>query len=103
MLYVVKNFIFFLSVCCCLISAQFTISSYPDPRTDPIGCRIILPGNVCDPNEILIAEDRQALNDKIQQVYIFLYAQGDKPRDAKNILLKIRKSDLKNQILGAQC
>jgi hypothetical protein len=101
MFYLLKNFIFFLSVCCCLITAQFTISSYPDPRTDPIGCRIILPGFVCDPNEILTPEDRQSLNDKIQQVYIFICARRQ-TQGCQEHLFKISKSDFKNQILGAK-
>ncbi|KAI3418864.1 hypothetical protein GPALN_007964 [Globodera pallida] len=47
-------------VCC-----QFSPQTYPDPRIDPLSCRHLLPAQVCDPSEILKADERRILNEKI--------------------------------------
>lgn len=52
------------------LSAQFTPQTYPDPRTDPVACKIALPGPVCDPSEILTAEERNSLMDNIRRVSV---------------------------------
>ena len=47
-------------------SGQFTAQTYPDPRTEPLRCKLLLPGQVCDPSDILLEEERRRLNEKIQ-------------------------------------
>ena len=51
-----------------LSSGQFTAQTYPDPRTEPLRCKLLLPGQVCDPSDILLDEERRKLNEKIQQL-----------------------------------
>lgn len=48
-----------------ITNAQFNPQTYPDPRIDPAGCHIIFPGQICDPSDILTAEQRTQLNEKI--------------------------------------
>nr|CAD2182621.1 unnamed protein product [Meloidogyne enterolobii] len=51
-----------------LSSCQFNARNYPDPRIDPFSCRLILPGQVCDPAEILTPDERRILNEKITRL-----------------------------------
>lgn len=48
--------------------AQYTSQTYPDPRIDPLNCRMTLPGPVCDPNGIMPQNERMELADKINKV-----------------------------------
>ncbi|KAI6242771.1 hypothetical protein M3Y99_00183900 [Aphelenchoides fujianensis] len=48
-----------------IVHAQFNPQTYPDPRSDPAGCKIVFPGQICDPSEILSSEQRAQLNEKI--------------------------------------
>lgn len=52
------------------VDGQFTPTTYPDPRTDPLGCRLLLPGQVCDPSEILLPEERRLITEKINRVFL---------------------------------
>uniref|UniRef100_A0A915CU10 Uncharacterized protein n=1 Tax=Ditylenchus dipsaci TaxID=166011 RepID=A0A915CU10_9BILA len=47
------------------VNGQFSPQTYPDPRLDPLQCRILLPGQLCDPAEILLPEERRTLFEKI--------------------------------------
>lgn len=49
-------------------NAQFTPQTYPDPRTDPLACKVTLPGPVCDPSEILTPDERNSLMDNIRRL-----------------------------------
>ncbi|CAD5211550.1 unnamed protein product [Bursaphelenchus okinawaensis] len=51
-----------------LARAQYSPQTYPDPRLDPAGCKTLFPGQVCDPAEILTPEQRNQLNEKIQNL-----------------------------------
>lgn len=50
------------------VIGQFTSQNYPDPRTEPLRCKLLLPGQVCDPSDILTEPDRRRLNEKVQQL-----------------------------------
>uniref|UniRef100_A0A914Q8J6 Uncharacterized protein n=1 Tax=Panagrolaimus davidi TaxID=227884 RepID=A0A914Q8J6_9BILA len=50
------------------IFGQFTSQNYPDPRTEPLRCKLLLPGQICDPSDILNDVERRKLNEKIQQL-----------------------------------
>lgn len=52
---------------------QFTATTYPDPRTDHLACKIVLPGQLCDPSEILLPEERRNLIEKIFRVISFIW------------------------------
>uniref|UniRef100_A0A1I7SVT1 Secreted protein n=1 Tax=Bursaphelenchus xylophilus TaxID=6326 RepID=A0A1I7SVT1_BURXY len=51
-----------------VVRAQYSPQSYPDPRLDPASCKTLFPGQVCDPAEILTPEQRNQLNEKIQNL-----------------------------------
>lgn len=42
-------------------------------RIDPFSCKLILPGQVCDPVEILTPDERRILNEKITRVCNLIY------------------------------
>uniref|UniRef100_A0A914Y544 Uncharacterized protein n=1 Tax=Panagrolaimus superbus TaxID=310955 RepID=A0A914Y544_9BILA len=50
------------------IFGQFSSQNYPDPRTEPLRCKLLLPGQICDPSDILNDAERRKLNEKIQQL-----------------------------------
>ncbi|KAL7080121.1 hypothetical protein ACQ4LE_000406 [Meloidogyne hapla] len=50
------------------VTGQFNARNYPDPRMDPFSCRLILPGQVCDPAEVLTPDERRILNEKITRL-----------------------------------
>ncbi|VDO81758.1 unnamed protein product [Haemonchus placei] len=60
-----------LLVLLCVIvvaSAQYTSQTYPDPRIDPLTCRLPFASYVCDPSGVLGDDDRVRLMQKINQV-----------------------------------
>lgn len=65
-----KYVIIFITTLWHTFVAQYTPTTYPDPRSDPLGCKIVLPGQLCDPSEILLPEERRNLIDKISRVYL---------------------------------
>ncbi|CAB3403831.1 unnamed protein product [Caenorhabditis bovis] len=52
-----------------LICGQFTSQTYPDPRLDPLSCRLALPSQVCDPSAIVSDEERTRLVQRINQLH----------------------------------
>ncbi|ETN78083.1 hypothetical protein NECAME_10590 [Necator americanus] len=48
-------------------AAQFTSQTYPDPRLDPIACRLPFPAHVCDPSSVLTDEERVKLMQRINE------------------------------------
>ncbi|KAL3119140.1 hypothetical protein niasHT_003923 [Heterodera trifolii] len=59
------QFLFVFSAFVARLRCQFSPQSYPDPRIDPLSCRLLLPSQVCDPSEILTPDERRILNEKI--------------------------------------
>ncbi|CAI5441669.1 unnamed protein product [Caenorhabditis angaria] len=49
--------------------SQFTSQTYPDPRLDPLSCRLALPSQVCDPSAIVTDEERTRLVGRINQLH----------------------------------
>ncbi|CAI4221746.1 unnamed protein product [Auanema sp. JU1783] len=47
---------------------QFTSQTYPDPRLDPLSCRLALPSPVCDPSAVVTDEERANLINKVNQL-----------------------------------
>ncbi|KAE9412938.1 hypothetical protein Angca_000060 [Angiostrongylus cantonensis] len=50
-----------------IVTAQYTSQTYPDPRLDPITCRLPLSGHICDPSSILSDEERLRLVQRLNQ------------------------------------
>ncbi|KAI6196920.1 hypothetical protein M3Y94_01164700 [Aphelenchoides besseyi] len=50
---------------CSVAHSQYNPQTYPDPRVDPAACKILFPGQVCDPSEILTPEQRAQINERI--------------------------------------
>ncbi|VDM53936.1 unnamed protein product [Angiostrongylus costaricensis] len=50
-----------------IVSAQYTSQTYPDPRLDPITCRLPLSSYICDPSSILSDEERLRLVERVNQ------------------------------------
>lgn len=51
-------------------AAQFTSQTYPDPRIDPLSCRLAFPSPVCDPSAVVTDDERTQLVRKLQTVGI---------------------------------
>jgi len=49
---------------------KYNFAVYFIYRIDPFSCRLILPGQVCDPAEILTPDERRILNEKITRVSV---------------------------------
>ncbi|CAJ0607707.1 unnamed protein product [Cylicocyclus nassatus] len=49
------------------VTAQYTSQTYPDPRLDPITCRLPFPAHVCDPSSILSDDERLRLMQRINE------------------------------------
>ncbi|VDN01966.1 unnamed protein product, partial [Thelazia callipaeda] len=46
----------------------FTSQTYPDPRIDAYSCRVATVGAVCDPAELIVPKEREALAARIKQL-----------------------------------
>lgn len=49
---------------------QYTSQIYPDPRFDAFSCKIVVPGPLCDPDDIINFGDKNALIDRINEVHL---------------------------------
>ncbi|VDN55426.1 unnamed protein product [Dracunculus medinensis] len=47
---------------------QYTSQIYPDPRFDAFSCKIVVPGPLCDPDDIINFGDKNALIDRINEL-----------------------------------
>ncbi|KAK6038896.1 hypothetical protein COOONC_23599 [Cooperia oncophora] len=50
-----------------IAAAQYTSQTYPDPRLDPLTCRLPFASYVCDPSSVLSDDSRIRLMQKINQ------------------------------------
>nr|CDJ87236.1 Protein of unknown function DUF477 domain containing protein [Haemonchus contortus] len=58
----------FVLLCVTVVAtAQYTSQTYPDPRVDPLTCRLPFASYVCDPSGVLGDDDRVRLMQKINQ------------------------------------
>ncbi|EPB75787.1 hypothetical protein ANCCEY_05145 [Ancylostoma ceylanicum] len=48
-------------------AAQYTSQTYPDPRLDPITCRLPFPAQICDPSSVLTDEERMKLMTRLNE------------------------------------
>ncbi|KAJ1358081.1 hypothetical protein KIN20_016391 [Parelaphostrongylus tenuis] len=51
-----------------IVAAQYTSQTYPDPRLDPITCRLPLSSLICDPSSVLSDEERLKLAHRLNQL-----------------------------------
>uniref|UniRef100_A0A1I7WWM9 Inositol-pentakisphosphate 2-kinase n=1 Tax=Heterorhabditis bacteriophora TaxID=37862 RepID=A0A1I7WWM9_HETBA len=51
------------------VLSQFTSQTYPDPRLDPISCRVTFASPICDPSGVLTDEERTNLHQRVNQLH----------------------------------
>ncbi|CAD6192465.1 unnamed protein product [Caenorhabditis auriculariae] len=62
------KFLWFAASLLWTAKAQFSSQTYPDPRLDPLSCRLALPSQVCDPSAVVSDEERSRLVQRLGQL-----------------------------------